>query len=99
MFQSKADEQNLIDVLQKKVKKLESELEKQCGETEKKGLREDKVCDIYIMALEDLISQGQGCSPLPISSKTYQPNLIRKKAVSWLQLLMFLMLFVTALVT
>ncbi|KAM4782712.1 centrosomal protein of 290 kDa isoform 2-T2 [Cyanocitta cristata] len=41
-IQSKADEQNLIDVLQKKLKKLESELEKQCEETEKKGLREDK---------------------------------------------------------
>ncbi|NXI80892.1 CE290 protein, partial [Rhipidura dahli] len=41
-IQSKADEQNLIDVLQKKVKKLESELEKQCEETEKKGQREDK---------------------------------------------------------
>ncbi|KFO64757.1 Centrosomal protein of 290 kDa, partial [Corvus brachyrhynchos] len=38
----KADEQNLIDVLQKKLKKLESELEKQSEETEKKGLREDK---------------------------------------------------------
>ncbi|XP_048157296.1 centrosomal protein of 290 kDa isoform X3 [Corvus hawaiiensis] len=41
-IQSKADEQNLIDVLQKKLKKLESELEKQSEETEKKGLREDK---------------------------------------------------------
>ncbi|NWV93618.1 CE290 protein, partial [Machaerirhynchus nigripectus] len=41
-IQSKAGEQNLIDVLQKKVKKLESELEKKCEETEKKGLREDK---------------------------------------------------------
>uniref|UniRef100_A0A803VX54 Centrosomal protein 290 n=1 Tax=Ficedula albicollis TaxID=59894 RepID=A0A803VX54_FICAL len=41
-IQSKADEQNLIDVLQKKIKKLESELEKKCEETEKKGLREDK---------------------------------------------------------
>ncbi|XP_068855985.1 centrosomal protein of 290 kDa [Aphelocoma coerulescens] len=41
-IQSKADEQNLIDVLQKKLKKLESELEKQCEETEKKGLKEDK---------------------------------------------------------
>uniref|UniRef100_A0A8C0UM27 Centrosomal protein 290 n=1 Tax=Cyanistes caeruleus TaxID=156563 RepID=A0A8C0UM27_CYACU len=39
---SKADEQNLIDVLQKKIKKLESELEKKCEETEKKSLREDK---------------------------------------------------------
>ncbi|NWX66773.1 CE290 protein, partial [Promerops cafer] len=42
IIQSKADEQNLIDVLQKKIKKLESELEKKCEETEKKGLREDK---------------------------------------------------------
>ncbi|NXO39788.1 CE290 protein, partial [Locustella ochotensis] len=41
-IQSKADEQNLIDVLQKKIKKLESELEKKCEETEKKGLREEK---------------------------------------------------------
>ncbi|NXB78260.1 CE290 protein, partial [Donacobius atricapilla] len=41
-IQSKADEQNLIDVLQKKIKKLESELEKKHEETEKKGLREDK---------------------------------------------------------
>ncbi|NWX37869.1 CE290 protein, partial [Notiomystis cincta] len=41
-IQSKADEQNLIDVLQKKIKKLESELEKKCEETEKKGPREDK---------------------------------------------------------
>ncbi|XP_031963127.1 centrosomal protein of 290 kDa isoform X2 [Corvus moneduloides] len=41
-IQSKADEQNLIDVLQKKLKKLESELEKQSEETEKKRLREDK---------------------------------------------------------
>ncbi|NWT51485.1 CE290 protein, partial [Erythrocercus mccallii] len=41
-IQNKADEQNLIDVLQKKIKKLESELEKKCEETEKKGLREDK---------------------------------------------------------
>ncbi|NWT82311.1 CE290 protein, partial [Lanius ludovicianus] len=41
-IQSKADEQNLIDVLQKKLKKLESELEKQHEETEKKSLREDK---------------------------------------------------------
>uniref|UniRef100_A0A8U8CH68 Uncharacterized protein n=1 Tax=Geospiza parvula TaxID=87175 RepID=A0A8U8CH68_GEOPR len=40
--ESKADEQNLIDVLQKKIKKLESELGKKCEETEKKGLREDK---------------------------------------------------------
>uniref|UniRef100_A0A8C3E612 Centrosomal protein 290 n=1 Tax=Corvus moneduloides TaxID=1196302 RepID=A0A8C3E612_CORMO len=40
--ESKADEQNLIDVLQKKLKKLESELEKQSEETEKKRLREDK---------------------------------------------------------
>uniref|UniRef100_A0A8C3U6T2 Centrosomal protein 290 n=1 Tax=Catharus ustulatus TaxID=91951 RepID=A0A8C3U6T2_CATUS len=40
--ESKADEQNLIDVLQKKIKKLESELEKKCEETEKRGLREDK---------------------------------------------------------
>ncbi|NXL75491.1 CE290 protein, partial [Leptocoma aspasia] len=41
-IQSKADEQNLIDVLQKKIKKLESELEKKCEETEKKSLREEK---------------------------------------------------------
>ncbi|XP_039917412.1 centrosomal protein of 290 kDa isoform X3 [Hirundo rustica] len=41
-IQSKADEQNLIDVLQKKVKKLGSELDKKCEETEKRGLREDK---------------------------------------------------------
>jgi len=36
----------MIDTLQKKIKKLESELEKKCEETEKKGVREDKVCDI-----------------------------------------------------
>ncbi|NXD33359.1 CE290 protein, partial [Copsychus sechellarum] len=41
-IQSKADEQNLIDVLQKKIKKLETELEKKCEETEKKAQREDK---------------------------------------------------------
>ncbi|NXV08157.1 CE290 protein, partial [Cettia cetti] len=41
-IQNKADEQNLVDVLQKKIKKLESELEKKSEETEKKGLREDK---------------------------------------------------------
>uniref|UniRef100_A0A8C9MZ56 Centrosomal protein 290 n=1 Tax=Serinus canaria TaxID=9135 RepID=A0A8C9MZ56_SERCA len=40
--ESKADEQNLTDVLQKKIKKLENELEKKREETEKKGLREDK---------------------------------------------------------
>ncbi|KGL91341.1 Centrosomal protein of 290 kDa, partial [Charadrius vociferus] len=38
----KADEQNLIDALQKKIKKLESELEKKCEEIEQKGVREDK---------------------------------------------------------
>ncbi|NXX37121.1 CE290 protein, partial [Nicator chloris] len=41
-IQGEADEQNLIEVLQKKIKKLGSELEKKCEETEKKGLREDK---------------------------------------------------------
>uniref|UniRef100_A0A8C4KRZ2 Centrosomal protein 290 n=1 Tax=Dromaius novaehollandiae TaxID=8790 RepID=A0A8C4KRZ2_DRONO len=41
-FQNKTDEQNLIDELQKKVKKLENELEKKCEETEKKSVREDK---------------------------------------------------------
>uniref|UniRef100_A0A8C0IFH1 Centrosomal protein 290 n=1 Tax=Bubo bubo TaxID=30461 RepID=A0A8C0IFH1_BUBBB len=40
--ESKADEQNLIDALQKKIKNLESELEKKCEETEKKGVREEK---------------------------------------------------------
>ncbi|KFZ67248.1 Centrosomal protein of 290 kDa, partial [Podiceps cristatus] len=45
----KADEQNLIDALQKKNKKLESELEKKCEETGKKGVREDKVCDTQIV--------------------------------------------------
>ncbi|KFU98214.1 Centrosomal protein of 290 kDa, partial [Tauraco erythrolophus] len=40
---SKADEQNLIDALQKKIKMLESELAKKHEETEKKGVIEDKI--------------------------------------------------------
>ncbi|KFW96953.1 Centrosomal protein of 290 kDa, partial [Phalacrocorax carbo] len=53
IFQSKADEQNLIDALQKKIKKLESELEKKCEETEKKGVREDKTSKEEIIRWEE----------------------------------------------
>ncbi|KFV98718.1 Centrosomal protein of 290 kDa, partial [Fulmarus glacialis] len=48
-----ADEQNLIDALQKKIKKLESELEKKCEETEKKGVREDKTSKEEIIRWEE----------------------------------------------
>ncbi|KFM10972.1 Centrosomal protein of 290 kDa, partial [Aptenodytes forsteri] len=48
-----ADEQNLIDALQKKIKKLESELEKKCEETEKKGVREDKASKEEIIRWEE----------------------------------------------
>ncbi|KFW82271.1 Centrosomal protein of 290 kDa, partial [Manacus vitellinus] len=47
------DEQNLIDVLQKKIKKLESELETKCEETEKKGVREDKTPKEEIIRWEE----------------------------------------------
>ncbi|KFQ12520.1 Centrosomal protein of 290 kDa, partial [Leptosomus discolor] len=50
---TKADEQNLIDALQKKNKKLESELEKKCEETEKKGVREDKTSKEEIIRWEE----------------------------------------------
>ncbi|KAM6302189.1 centrosomal protein of 290 kDa isoform 1-T1 [Podargus strigoides] len=50
---SKADEQNLIDALQKKIKKLESELEKKCEETEKIGVREDKTSKEEIIRWEE----------------------------------------------
>ncbi|XP_054686062.1 centrosomal protein of 290 kDa isoform X2 [Grus americana] len=50
---SKADEQNLIDALQKKITKLESELEKKCEETEKKGVREDKTSKEEIIRWEE----------------------------------------------
>ncbi|KFP54531.1 Centrosomal protein of 290 kDa, partial [Cathartes aura] len=50
---TKADEQNLIDALQKKIKKLESELEKKCEETEKKGVREDKTSKEEIIRWEE----------------------------------------------
>ncbi|KFO83587.1 Centrosomal protein of 290 kDa, partial [Buceros rhinoceros silvestris] len=46
-------EQNLIDALQKKIKKLESELEKKCEETEKKGVREDKTSKEEIIRWEE----------------------------------------------
>ncbi|KFV42116.1 Centrosomal protein of 290 kDa, partial [Tyto alba] len=49
----KTDEQNLIDALQKKNKKLESELEKKCEETEKKGVREDKTSKEEIIRWEE----------------------------------------------
>ncbi|NXC37868.1 CE290 protein, partial [Penelope pileata] len=49
-IQNKADEQNLIDILQKKVKKLENELEKKCEETEKK---EDKTSKEEIIRWEE----------------------------------------------
>ncbi|KFQ83631.1 Centrosomal protein of 290 kDa, partial [Phoenicopterus ruber ruber] len=49
----KAGEQNLIDALQKKTKKLESELEKKCEETEKKGVREDKTSKEEIIRWEE----------------------------------------------
>ncbi|KFZ46367.1 Centrosomal protein of 290 kDa, partial [Antrostomus carolinensis] len=48
----KAEEQNLIDALQKKIKKLESELEK-CEETEEKGVREDKTSKEEIIRWEE----------------------------------------------
>ncbi|XP_067998901.1 centrosomal protein of 290 kDa isoform X8 [Melanerpes formicivorus] len=51
-IQSKAEEQNLIDGLQKKVQKLESELEK-CEETGKKGVREDKIYKEEIIRWEE----------------------------------------------
>ncbi|XP_035759405.1 centrosomal protein of 290 kDa isoform X3 [Egretta garzetta] len=50
---SKSDEQNLIDALQKKNKKLESELEKKCEETEKKGVREDTTSKEEIIRWEE----------------------------------------------
>ncbi|KFP10489.1 Centrosomal protein of 290 kDa, partial [Egretta garzetta] len=53
IFQSKSDEQNLIDALQKKNKKLESELEKKCEETEKKGVREDTTSKEEIIRWEE----------------------------------------------
>uniref|UniRef100_A0A8C4U9G5 Centrosomal protein 290 n=1 Tax=Falco tinnunculus TaxID=100819 RepID=A0A8C4U9G5_FALTI len=49
---SKADEENLIDALQKKNKKLENELEK-CEETEKKSVREDKTSKEEIIRWEE----------------------------------------------
>ncbi|XP_055567765.1 centrosomal protein of 290 kDa isoform X2 [Falco cherrug] len=52
IFQSKADEENLIDALQKKNKKLENELEK-CEETEKKSVREDKTSKEEIIRWEE----------------------------------------------
>uniref|UniRef100_A0A8C4PEF2 Centrosomal protein 290 n=1 Tax=Dromaius novaehollandiae TaxID=8790 RepID=A0A8C4PEF2_DRONO len=52
-FQNKTDEQNLIDELQKKVKKLENELEKKCEETEKKSVREDKTSKEEIIRWEE----------------------------------------------
>ncbi|KFV44841.1 Centrosomal protein of 290 kDa, partial [Gavia stellata] len=48
-----ADEQNLIDALQKKIKGLESELEKKCEETGNKGVREDKTCKEEIIRWEE----------------------------------------------
>ncbi|NWI97570.1 CE290 protein, partial [Pitta sordida] len=51
-IQSKADEQNLVEALRKKVKKLESELEN-FGETEKKGVREDKTTKEEIIRWEE----------------------------------------------
>ncbi|KFQ06211.1 Centrosomal protein of 290 kDa, partial [Haliaeetus albicilla] len=49
----KADEQNMIDALQKKIKKLESELEKKCEEMEKKGVKEDKTSKEEIIRWEE----------------------------------------------
>ncbi|XP_075564626.1 centrosomal protein of 290 kDa isoform X11 [Pelecanus crispus] len=51
IFQSKADEQNLIDALQKKIKKFE--LEKKCEETAKKDVREDKTSKEEIIRWEE----------------------------------------------
>ncbi|XP_054242737.1 centrosomal protein of 290 kDa [Indicator indicator] len=48
----KAEEQNLIDGLQKKVKKLESELEK-CEKTGKKAVREDKTSKEEVIRWEE----------------------------------------------
>ncbi|NXJ16223.1 CE290 protein, partial [Odontophorus gujanensis] len=52
-IQNKAGEQNLIDELQKKVKKLENELEKKCEETEKKSAKEDKTSREEIIRWEE----------------------------------------------
>uniref|UniRef100_A0A8B9N3I4 Centrosomal protein 290 n=1 Tax=Accipiter nisus TaxID=211598 RepID=A0A8B9N3I4_9AVES len=41
--ESKADEQNMIDALQKKIKKLESELEKKSEDMEKKGTSKEEI--------------------------------------------------------
>ncbi|XP_031445493.1 centrosomal protein of 290 kDa isoform X3 [Phasianus colchicus] len=52
-IQNRAGEQNLIDELQKKVKKLENELEKKCEETEKKSIKEDKTSKEEIIRWEE----------------------------------------------
>uniref|UniRef100_A0A8C2SYM7 Centrosomal protein of 290kDa coiled-coil region domain-containing protein n=2 Tax=Coturnix japonica TaxID=93934 RepID=A0A8C2SYM7_COTJA len=52
-IQNRAGEQNLIDELQKKVKKLENELEKKCEETEKKSIKEDKASKEEIVRWEE----------------------------------------------
>ncbi|KFQ26607.1 Centrosomal protein of 290 kDa, partial [Merops nubicus] len=49
----KADEQNLVDTLQKKIKKLEIELEKKCEETQKNAAREDKTSKEEILRWEE----------------------------------------------
>uniref|UniRef100_A0A803YAR7 Centrosomal protein 290 n=1 Tax=Meleagris gallopavo TaxID=9103 RepID=A0A803YAR7_MELGA len=46
-------QQNLIDELQKKVKKLENELEKKCEEVEKKSIKEDKTSKEEIIRWEE----------------------------------------------
>ncbi|XP_072208071.1 centrosomal protein of 290 kDa isoform X2 [Excalfactoria chinensis] len=52
-IQNRAGEQNLIDELQKKVKKLENELEKKCEEIEKKSIKEDKASKEEIIRWEE----------------------------------------------
>ncbi|XP_010707151.1 centrosomal protein of 290 kDa isoform X1 [Meleagris gallopavo] len=52
-IQNRVGEQNLIDELQKKVKKLENELEKKCEEVEKKSIKEDKTSKEEIIRWEE----------------------------------------------
>ncbi|XP_042745370.1 centrosomal protein of 290 kDa [Lagopus leucura] len=52
-IQNRAGEQNLVDELQKKVKKLENELEKKCEEIEKKSIKEDKTSKEEIIRWEE----------------------------------------------